>query len=224
MRRDLSRRPVRRPGRTGAGRAARHDLASGRCLHPAPRRPACLSDLPGRAAGIVRRRGQRSGRAGPRNPGQAARAAVELGMGRVPHARRRAARAASSVARARRGRRVFRHTCQRLARRGRRGGRGAGRHALMSMSARSAAIARRCGSSPRRRNHRRRVASRRCSSGRDDADAEPLAATSSGARSRRSGPGFTISISAVYRPRPTTSSATIPRSNGGVSRMPCRKI
>ena len=59
VRRDLSRRPVCRSGRTGVGRSARHDLASGGCLRPASRRPACFSDLPGRAAGIVRRRGQR---------------------------------------------------------------------------------------------------------------------------------------------------------------------
>ena len=59
VRRDLSRRAVHRSGRAGAGRAARHDLAAGGRLRAAARRPARLSDLPGRAAGIVRRRGQR---------------------------------------------------------------------------------------------------------------------------------------------------------------------
>ena len=48
------------PGRTGAGRSARHDLAAGRRFRPAARRQARLPDLPGRAAGTVRRRGQRS--------------------------------------------------------------------------------------------------------------------------------------------------------------------
>src|SRR5439155_761733 len=67
VRRDLSRRPVCRSGRGGAGRAARYDLASRGRVYAASRRPARLSDLPGGAAGTVRRGRQRPRRAGPGN-------------------------------------------------------------------------------------------------------------------------------------------------------------
>ena len=226
--------PFIRPGRAGAGRAARHDLASrGRASPSFPddrlafltfpvERPelfdAVVSDQDGRVREIQVKQRER---------------ASNWVWGAFQHARRRAARTARSVARARRAGRVYRHTGQRLdlPRAARRRGVRAGtslcrcRHAWRlsrgdaaarrgGRSLRSAARqSRRCSCAARRGcRMRRRYASTRRPTGSRARDRGARALVSQ-YRSRRR-----------VRPRPSTSSATIPRSNGGASRMPCPRI